>query len=66
MIDVSYICEVIFLVMGKFKFPKSVFDAGPFVLLLAFIVFLRNQHTRLAENGENLISAQPRISAHLE
>ena len=23
MIDVSYICEVIFVVMGKFKFPKS-------------------------------------------
>jgi len=23
MIDVSYICEVIFVAMGKFKFPKS-------------------------------------------
>ena len=34
MIDVSYICEVIFVVMGKFKFPKVLslfFDAGPFV-----------------------------------
>ena len=36
------------------------------VLLLAFIVLLQNKHTSLAENGENLISAQPRISAHLE
>ena len=32
--------------------------------LLAFIVLLQNKHTTLAENGENLISAQPRISAH--
>ena len=37
MIDVSYICDVIFVVMlmGQFKFPKSsqfvFFDAGPFV-----------------------------------
>ena len=29
------------------------------VLLLAFIVLLQNKHTSLAENGENLISAQP-------
>ena len=36
------------------------------VLLLAFIVLLQNKHTTLAENGKNLISAQPRISAHLE
>ena len=34
------------------------------VLLLPFIVLLQNKHTTLAENGENLISAQPRISAH--
>ena len=34
------------------------------VLLLAFIVLLQNKHTSLAENGENLISAQPRMSAH--
>ena len=34
------------------------------VLLLAFTVLLQNKHTTLAENGENLISAQPRISAH--
>ena len=34
------------------------------VLLLAFIVLLQNKHTSLAENGENLISAQPRISSH--
>jgi len=33
-------------------------------LLLPFIVLLQNKHTTLAENGENLISAQPRISAH--
>ena len=33
------------------------------VLLLAFIVLLQNKHSSLAENGENLISAQPRISA---
>ena len=36
------------------------------VLLLPFIVLLQNKHTTLAENGENLISAQPRISARLE
>ena len=36
------------------------------VLLLAFIVLLQNKHTSLAENSENLISAQPRRSAHLE
>ena len=36
------------------------------VLLLAFIVLLQNKHTTLAENGENLISAQPRISANLK
>ena len=36
------------------------------VLLLPFIVLLQNKHTTLAEIGENLISAQPRISAHLE
>ena len=36
------------------------------VLLLAFIVLLQNKHTTIAENGENLISAQPRISANLE
>ena len=35
-------------------------------LLLAFTVLLRNKHTSLAENGENLISAQPRISAHYQ
>ena len=32
-----------------------------FFLLLAFIVLLQNKHT--TQNGENLISAQPRISA---
>ena len=36
------------------------------VLLLAFIVLLQNKHTTLAENGENLMIAQPQISAHLE
>ena len=36
------------------------------VLLLAVIALLQNEHTSLAENGENLISAHPRISAHLE
>ena len=34
------------------------------LLLPAFIVLLQNKHTTLAENGENLISAHPRISAH--
>ena len=34
------------------------------VLLLPFIVFLQNKHSTLAENDENLISAQLRISAH--
>ena len=28
------------------------------------IILLQNKHTSLAENGEILISAQPRISAH--
>ena len=36
------------------------------VLLLAFTVLLQNKHTTLAKNGENLISAQPRISAHFQ
>ena len=36
------------------------------VLLLAFIVLLQSKLTSLAENDENLISAQPRIYAHLE
>ena len=35
------------------------------ILLLAFPVLLQNKHTTLAENGENLISAQPQISTHL-
>ena len=34
------------------------------VLLLVFNVLLQNKYTSRAENGENLISAQPRISAH--
>ena len=34
------------------------------VLLLACIVLLQNKHTTLVENGENLINALPRISAH--
>ena len=36
------------------------------VSILPFIVLLQNKQTTLVENGENLISAQPRISAHLE
>ena len=36
------------------------------VLLLPFIVLLQNKRTTLTENVENLISAQPQISAHLE
>ena len=32
--------------------------------LSPFIVLLLNKQTTLAENSENLISAQPRISAH--
>ena len=36
------------------------------VLFLPFIVLLQNKHTTLAENVENLLRAQPRISAHLE
>ena len=36
------------------------------VLLLPFIVLLQTKRTTLAENGENLISAQPRIGALLE
>ena len=33
------------------------------VLLLPFFVLLQNKHATLAENGENLIIAQPRVSA---
>ena len=33
---------------------------------LPFIVLLQNKHTTLAENVENLISAQPWINAHLK
>ena len=36
----------------------------PRVLFLPFIVLLQNKHTTLTENGEDLISARPRISAH--
>ena len=32
--------------------------------LLPFIVLLQSKHATLTEKGENLISAQPRISAH--
>ena len=34
------------------------------VLLFPFTVLLQNIHVTFLENGENLISAQPRISAH--
>ena len=34
------------------------------VLSLPFIVLLQNKHITLAENAENLINAQPRISTH--
>ena len=34
------------------------------VLLLPFIVLWQNKHTTLAENGGNLISAQPQTSTH--
>ena len=30
------------------------------------IILLQKKHTALGENGEILISAQPRINAHLE
>ena len=33
-------------------------------LLLPYIFLLQNKHTTLAESGENLISTQPRKSAH--
>ena len=36
------------------------------ILLLPFIVLLQNKHTTLAEDGENLISAQPRINARFQ
>ena len=35
-------------------------------MTFSHFVLLQNKHTTLAENVENLISAQPRISAHLE
>jgi len=34
------------------------------VLVLPFTDLLQNKHTTLTENSENLISAQPRISAY--
>ena len=37
-----------------------------YVLLLPFIVLLQNKHTTLAEIGEILIRAQPRISTRLQ
>ena len=33
---------------------------------LPIIVLLQNKHTTLTENAENLITTQPRISAHLK
>ena len=36
------------------------------VLFLPFIVLMQNKDTTLAENVENLVSAQPRISVHLQ
>ena len=45
---------------------KPCFVTSSCFFLLAFIVLLQNKHTTLAENGENLIIAQPQISAHLE
>ena len=36
MIGVSYICEEIFVVMGKFKFPKS----SQFVFLIRVLSFI--------------------------
>ena len=33
-------------------------------LVNSIYFLLQNKHTKLAEKGENLTSAQPRISAH--
>ena len=53
---------------GRRSFLQSILQKPCFVtssrFVLLFIVLLRNKHTTLAENVENLISAQPRISAH--
>ena len=53
---------------GRWSFLQSILHKPCFVtssrFVLLFIVLLRNKHTTLAENVENLISAQPRISAH--
>ena len=40
------------------------FSSNFHVLLLPFIVLWQNKHTTLAENGGNLISAQPQTSTH--
>ena len=45
---------------------KPCFVTSSRFFFLAFVVLLQNKNTSLAENGENLISAQPRISTHLE
>ena len=48
--------------------PKSQFSSAYFTETLFFYIHLRvlfqNKHATLAENGKNLISAQPRVSAH--
>ena len=36
------------------------------MFVISIYYFVTKYTTTLAENGENLISAQPRISAHLE
>ena len=36
------------------------------VLLLPFVALLQNKHTRLAENGENLISAHLKLAPTLK
>ena len=58
------------LKLNKYKivrdFPKETLLCYVFVFCHyhALIVLLQNKHTKLAENGENSISTQPRISAH--
>ena len=37
-----------------------------FTFVFTIYCLLQNKHTTLAENVENLISAQPQISAHLK
>ena len=49
----------------KSEFSSAYFKETLFVYVNLRVLF-QNKHARIAENGKNLISAQPRISAHYQ